>query len=133
MGNGTIVGFASGVRTTSEVSAVWDPGGTVIQPRPKVELPEWAWSATTVTWGCDERHTVFSGRNTTARASQAFPRLHRARERVAGELAATSFHCVSLAVGIRLIARSASAVIVRLGLTPRLLASTEPSQMYILQ
>jgi len=46
------LGFAAGVRTISEVSAVWDPAGTVVQPRPKVELPKWAGSATTVTWRC---------------------------------------------------------------------------------
>src|SRR5208283_2853295 len=35
------------------------------------------------------------------------------------------------AAGIKLIARSASAVIVRLGLTPRFAATTDPSQTYI--
>jgi len=33
--------------------------------------------------------------------------------------------------GIKLIARSASAVMVRLGFTPRLAPTTDPSQMYI--
>ena len=42
-----------------------------------------------------------------------------------------SFQSVSAAGGIKLIARSASAVMVRLGLTPRLAATTDPSQMYI--
>ena len=42
-----------------------------------------------------------------------------------------SFHPVSSAGGIKLIARSASAVMVRLGLTPRLAATTDPSQMYM--
>jgi hypothetical protein len=42
-----------------------------------------------------------------------------------------SFHSVFTAGGIKLIARSESAVMVRLGLTPRLAATTEPSQMYI--
>jgi hypothetical protein len=45
--------------------------------------------------------------------------------------AAESLHEVLLAGGIKLIARSAKAVIVRLGLTPRLAATTEPSQMYM--
>lgn len=44
---------------------------------------------------------------------------------------AESFHRVSTAEGMKLIARSASAVMVRLGLTPRLAATTDPSQMYI--
>ena len=42
-----------------------------------------------------------------------------------------SFHEVLLTGGIKLIARSAKAVIVRLGLTPRFAATTEPSQMYM--
>jgi hypothetical protein len=76
----------------------------------------------------------FQGRNTVgARASQALAQFHLASELEDWELAAKSFHCVAFAGGIRLIARSARAVIVRLGLTPRLLAKTEPSQMYMLR
>ena len=128
------LGFAAGVRITSEVSAVWDPAGTVIQPRPKVELPEWDGAATTVTWRCDERHTVFLGQKHYGHGSpNAHTRCHPTMACVAEELVAASFHRVSFAGRIRLIARSASAVIVRLGLTPRLLARTEPSQMYMLR
>ncbi len=32
------VGFALSVGSALEISAVWDPAGTVVQPRPKVEL-----------------------------------------------------------------------------------------------
>ena len=45
-------------RRTLDVSAVWDPAGTVVQPRPKVELRVPNWSATAVTSRCDERHTL---------------------------------------------------------------------------
>jgi hypothetical protein len=128
------LGFAAGVRITSEVSAVWDPAGTVIQPRPKVELLEWDGAATTVTWRCDEHHTVFLRQKHYGHGSaNAHARCHPTMARVAVGLAAASFHCVSFAEGIRLIARSASAVMVKLGLTPRLLAKTEPSQMYMLR
>ena len=112
---------------------MWDPAGTVVQPRPKVELPEWDGSATTVTWRCDERHTVISVTNTAGALSRAFPPPHPATGPVPVEFAAASFHRVAFVGGIRLIARSASAVIVKLGLTPRLLAKTEPSQMYMLR
>ncbi len=44
---------------------------------------------------------------------------------------AVSFQAVSAAGGMKLRARSASAVMVRLGLTPRLAATTDPSQMYM--
>lgn len=44
---------------------------------------------------------------------------------------ALSFQPVSVAGGIKLMARSVSAVIVRLGLTPRLADTTDPSQIYI--
>lgn len=42
-----------------------------------------------------------------------------------------AFQSVSAAGGIKLMARSVTAQMVRLGLTPRLAARTEPSQMYI--
>jgi len=44
-----------------------------------------------------------------------------------------SFHDVFAEGAMNYIARSASAVMVRLGLTPRLAATTEPSQMYIFE
>jgi hypothetical protein len=42
-----------------------------------------------------------------------------------------SSHDISAAGGMKLIARSVSAVMVRLGFTPRLAETTDPSQMYI--
>ena len=44
---------------------------------------------------------------------------------------APSFQFVSAAGGMKLIARSVRAVMVRLGLTPRFAATTDPSQTYI--
>ena len=44
---------------------------------------------------------------------------------------AASFQVVPDAGGIKLMARSVRAAIVRLGLTPRLAATTEPSQTYM--
>ena len=55
-----------------------------------------------------------------------------AAERVVGATE-SSFQLVFPAGGTRLIARSASAVMVRLGLTPRFAARTDPSQMYMLR
>ncbi len=46
-------------------------------------------------------------------------------------LSAESFHAVSEAGGMKLMARSLNAVMVRLGLTPRLPAITEPSHTYM--
>jgi hypothetical protein len=45
--------------------------------------------------------------------------------------APVSSQAVSAAGGMKLMARSASAVMVRLGLTPRFAATTDPSQMYM--
>jgi len=46
-------------------------------------------------------------------------------------VAAISSHADSQALGIKLIARSVKAAIVRLGFTPRLAEMTDPSQTYI--
>ena len=59
------------------------------------------------------------------RGTQAPKEADRSRD-----LRRLSFHAALAAGGIWLIARSASAQIVRLGLTPRLAAITEPSQTY---
>ena len=124
--------LALGMRRTLEVSAVWNLAGTVVQPRSKVELREQGWSATAVTWYCDERHTFFTGRDTAGtRLTNRYITHHETE--VVAETAALSFHAVSLAEEIRLIALSARAVMVRLGFTPRFVDTTDPSQMYMLR
>ena len=46
---------------------------------------------------------------------------------------AMSLQSVSVALGMKLMARSARAVMVRLGFTPRLTGKTDPSQIYMLR
>src|SRR4029077_9762108 len=95
-------------RRTVGVSAVWDPAGTVVQPRPKVELGEQGWSATAVTRRCDEHHTFSTDGLSQAQRSRRFRRPLRLHATDCVSLAATaeSFQFICFAEGIRLIALS---------------------------
>lgn len=93
---------------------------------PKVELQGMVWSTATVTRVCDERHNVSTG---------DLPDTPRFRTDVAGyvcaEFFASSVQRVCDAGATKLIALSASAVIVKLGFTPRFAPRTDPSHTYI--